>query len=170
VTYTQARRKAARLTRAGVPTMVIVNGSRAGGYQTKTTASRRAASSRYQRKARYGASPEDVARLLAAQTGPDGIARCPLTLMEVTAKSALDHAHGEYGPDALRGILRPHVNGVIGGNGRGALRLRGARQPVRRPAARGPPSTSLPPRLIVSGALVLPRPAPRIHLTQAVLP
>ena len=34
MTYTQARRKAARLTRAGVPTMVIVNGSRAGGYQT----------------------------------------------------------------------------------------------------------------------------------------
>jgi len=116
VTLHTARRKAARLTRAGVPTIVVRNTKgRSGGYQTKTVANRRATDSKYRRKALYGASPEDVARLLAAQTGEDGVARCPLTLMPVTNRSALDHAHGQHGPDALRGILRPHVNGVIGG-------------------------------------------------------
>jgi hypothetical protein len=116
MTLHAARRKAARLTRAGVPTMVVRNNDRVGGYQTKTISSRRAAASKYNRKARYGASPEDVERLLREQTGPDGVARCPLTLMPVTAKSSLDHAHGQKGPDALRGILRPHVNGVVGGS------------------------------------------------------
>ncbi len=115
MTFRAARRKAARLTKSGTPTLVVRNSDRIGGYQTKTTANRRATDSKYRRKALYGASPEDVERLLAVQTGEDGVARCPLTLMPVTAKSALDHAHGEHGPDALRGILRPHVNGVIGG-------------------------------------------------------
>jgi hypothetical protein len=64
----------------------------------------------------YGAEPHHVEQLLKAQTGADGIPRCPLTLKPVDAKSPLDHAHGLHGPDALRGILRPRVNGVIGGS------------------------------------------------------
>lgn len=61
------------------------------------------------RKRKYGATPEDIARLLEQQRGPDGVARCPFCGEPVTEKDALDHAWGQVGADALRGIAHRTV-------------------------------------------------------------
>jgi hypothetical protein len=65
------------------------------------------------RIAKYGATPEDVARLLREQTGPDGVARCPISGAVVTEKSALDHAWDMRAPDTWRGIVKHQVNAVL---------------------------------------------------------
>lgn len=61
------------------------------------------------RKRKYGATQEDVDRLMNQQRDENGIARCPFCGEEVTERDALDHAHGQYGPDALRGIAHRSV-------------------------------------------------------------
>jgi hypothetical protein len=56
------------------------------------------------RRRKYGASDEDVKRLLDAQRDEAGVARCPVCGGEVNERDALDHAHGLHGPESHRGI------------------------------------------------------------------
>jgi hypothetical protein len=67
--------------------------------------------SRGARRRKYGASPADVAALIESQNG-----RCPICGKWVDHTDALDHAHGEHGPDALRGVLCKKDNAAIGGS------------------------------------------------------
>ena len=67
--------------------------------------------SRGARRRKYGASPADVATLIESQN-----ARCPICGKRVDHTDALDHAHGEHGADALRGVLCKKDNSAIGGS------------------------------------------------------
>ena len=78
----------------------------------------------HKRRARkYGVEPHHVDALLQQQTGPDGVARCPLTGKPLDSKAALDHAHDMVGVDSLRGLVDRQTNTILPNDDAGLARF-----------------------------------------------
>jgi hypothetical protein len=70
------------------------------------------------RAKKYGVTAADIEKIIEQQGN-----KCPLTGKAITSRSAVDHAHGMVGVDAIRGIVDPQINATLPNDDAGLLQF-----------------------------------------------